>query len=1110
MLASNTVHLPLFSTAMKKKRLSPSEVKKEHVWSWFTELSLDERVCVLSIEDKEGVRLLQRMYKRKMTEGDGLFFDAEGEASSSLTGLNGLFHESGNGSLGRKLNYTSNRLKNKLKSIVGKRDFCFKRMAFVDRVCNYPESLLAADAKLEEAVRLCDMCEYLDSMTVAASVLAKPNYFLYLMEVASRGGFLTVPCQVDYDENARRWVWEDPKWFVGMGYYTLGTFICQLLEKAIWMRYFEQNAIDPRRTGKAVRHGSKYPIYPDGKNSRALLSKAHLTQFWTNLSLQTRRRIVGNLAGIVVGVMKENYETASKGSQPSVTGISNKNRSTRNNREKVKKALKIPDYPRLSRLLSVLVDISMEERLMNLLFKEEDAQLEKDFIQNLYFSPLRAAGTPLHIILRKIGIVIQAKYTEHHAMDLIMTEEGSKRRRRKKSKKGISLSARLSRKKTSRQSRSNSKASGVHPPKIPRKKGGKRSSRNKPKPCESDGERANGHTSSDLYAPTFQPPSSADKAELDSSPDDGEANAWQRITKKRKKRNSLSLPPLEKSRTRRDPSTKENRRRSQSCSPVPRDPTGPKRRAHSTIIRKTHDSRPRHSPTSNQCFSHGQSVKGRSKTKSVPDMRCNDYICPHESKRSPTKNALNRARSADQLAWKSIQSTATSCPSSTPTSPTSSRKHRTYAASVLATMKQTKLTHSNTALTCKNHNKMKSQSCSTSHHTSAQERYSAQHKKSTEAGTTQPSLLRARSISYSSLPPMEEVEGKEDSSDDEDDIILKDTRRKLHREVVACVKFLRAQTRTKHGRHAASLIEKITTAVNSVYPQAFVQVYGSFASELHIPSSDLDLVIGGVDSPRIPSMRKLASELQKLDWIQHCQPILTARVPVIKLFGKEEQIPADITFDCPSGGALHSGVMATRVVRYLVRTLPALEYLVLVLKQFLYERGLSNAYTGGLSSYCLVLMVASYLQLYAKHKGSYVKRLDPEDEEIARLLNDITPPLLYPASSRRIDMSRYGTLLLGFLHFYGRCFNFHTTGICIRNGGSHFPLQNHVGVGFSEYPLVIVDPLNVNYNLGANAFGMYRVKAAFESAYAALVNSFASCYSPTLLGRILVSLRIQE
>ena len=180
---------------MKKKRLSPSEVKKEHVWSWFTELSLDERVCVLSIEDKEGVRLLQRMYKRKMTEGDGLFFDAEGEASSSLTGLNGLFHESGNGSLGRKLNYTSNRLKNKLKSIVGKRDFCFKRMAFVDRVCNYPESLLAADAKLEEAVRLCDMCEYLDSMTVAASVLAKPNYFLYLMEVASRGGFLTVPCQ---------------------------------------------------------------------------------------------------------------------------------------------------------------------------------------------------------------------------------------------------------------------------------------------------------------------------------------------------------------------------------------------------------------------------------------------------------------------------------------------------------------------------------------------------------------------------------------------------------------------------------------------------------------------------------------------------------------------------------------------------------------------------------------------------------------------------------------------------------------------------------------------------------------------------------------------------
>jgi DNA polymerase sigma len=36
--------------------------------------------------------------------------------------------------------------------------------------------------------------------------------------------------------------------------------------------------------------------------------------------------------------------------------------------------------------------------------------------------------------------------------------------------------------------------------------------------------------------------------------------------------------------------------------------------------------------------------------------------------------------------------------------------------------------------------------------------------------------------------------------------------------------------------------------------------------------------------------------------------------------------------------------------------------LVLVLKQFLLDRGLLTAYTGGLSSYCLFLMVARYCQ----------------------------------------------------------------------------------------------------------------------------------------------------
>ena len=41
---------------------------------------------------------------------------------------------------------------------------------------------------------------------------------------------------------------------------------------------------------------------------------------------------------------------------------------------------------------------------------------------------------------------------------------------------------------------------------------------------------------------------------------------------------------------------------------------------------------------------------------------------------------------------------------------------------------------------------------------------------------------------------------------------------------------------------------------------------------------------------------------------------------------------------------------------------PMIRPITIVLKKFLLDRGLLTAYTGGLSSYCLFLMVARYLQ----------------------------------------------------------------------------------------------------------------------------------------------------
>ena len=72
--------------------------------------------------------------------------------------------------------------------------------------------------------------------------------------------------------------------------------------------------------------------------------------------------------------------------------------------------------------------------------------------------------------------------------------------------------------------------------------------------------------------------------------------------------------------------------------------------------------------------------------------------------------------------------------------------------------------------------------------------------------------------------------------------------------------------------------------------------------------------------------------------------------------------------------------------------------LVLVLKQFLQDRGLLTPYTGGLSSYCLFLLVTRYLQ-----------------------------------EQQHVHWFDCGSLLMGFLDFYGNSFDPRSTGVSVKN-----------------------------------------------------------------------------
>ena len=181
-----------------------------------------------------------------------------------------------------------------------------------------------------------------------------------------------------------------------------------------------------------------------------------------------------------------------------------------------------------------------------------------------------------------------------------------------------------------------------------------------------------------------------------------------------------------------------------------------------------------------------------------------------------------------------------------------------------------------------------------------------------------------------------------------------------------------------------------------------------------MPSSDLDFVIclpavhknapalapgvlEGRNAINETSQKLLARQLKGESWIDPRSIKLIERtvVPVIKVCTKDTRarmIALDISFDSNE----HHGLVAIEMVAQIMDELPLIRPLVLVLKQFLLDRGLLTSYTGGLSSYCLFLMAARYLQDQPSKIGDC------------------------------------GSLLMGFLDFYGNCFDPRTTGISVR------------------------------------------------------------------------------
>ncbi|XP_016545438.1 uncharacterized protein LOC107845543 isoform X3 [Capsicum annuum] len=348
-------------------------------------------------------------------------------------------------------------------------------------------------------------------------------------------------------------------------------------------------------------------------------------------------------------------------------------------------------------------------------------------------------------------------------------------------------------------------------------------------------------------------------------------------------------------------------------------------------------------------------------------------------------------------------------------------------------------------------------------------------------------------------------------------------------------------------------VKRVARSLQVLWPRSRTNIFGSNATGLSLPSSDVDLVVclppvrnlepikeagilEGRNGIKETCLQHAARYLANQEWVKNdsLKIVENTAIPIIMLVVEVPQdlissslsnlqmpkseptqltveegntfqadstcsdsssspqwskanecakdvkaVRLDISFKSPS----HTGLQTTELVKELTEQFSAATPLALVLKQFLADRSLDQSYSGGLSSYCLVLLITRFLQHEHHH-------------------------------SRPIDQN-LGSLLMDFFYFFGNVFDPRQIRVSIQGSGLYINRER----GCSIDPICIDDPLYPTNNVGRNCFRIHQCIKAFADAYSTLENEIPSLPSNDesnavpqvkLLPRIVPSIGVSE
>ncbi|GAA5809060.1 hypothetical protein MFLAVUS_002463 [Mucor flavus] len=245
------------------------------------------------------------------------------------------------------------------------------------------------------------------------------------------------------------------------------------------------------------------------------------------------------------------------------------------------------------------------------------------------------------------------------------------------------------------------------------------------------------------------------------------------------------------------------------------------------------------------------------------------------------------------------------------------------------------------------------------------------------------------------------------------------------------------------------LVHRIRVAITEKWPEAKVEVFGSFSTQLYLPNSDIDIVVRFPPSVQV-RLRKIAICLEAEEICRDPQIIEHATVPVIKFEDVMTKLKVDIILNSTSG------IDSANMIQSMMKKYPGVRPISLIVKYLLALRNMNEVFTGGLGGYAVVCLVVSFLQMHPKVASG---QIDP--------------------------MQNLGVLILDFFQFYGINFSLDTVGICVNGAGSYYD-KSHITSRDGRSVFSIQDPQDRNNDIGMKSYNSTNVVRSFKYAYLAM------------------------